>query len=459
MRAVYIVALVGALWFGGGVLNACAADDAWLETGLPPLIEREKPAPFEVVHVKLSRNQVDQELLRAECRRSWLVRILPEEVKLVILPARGGRYAVHAPTQMVNGPRTGAEFGAVVDNLLDYRGELPGGARVYLEMRASSPFQKTPPMRLSKVLWLGTREQLAAAQKQGPPPALTPNSSTAPETTSLPEGVALPEGAPVKYLAGDRWRPATVAQASEAQGQLTLLVFFARPGKLYLPWTVQAERRDVRMETAALAAFRADPNALDAHREAHRRRMASLEAPSRLRPVGDHPLEVGQRLLTLTNGNLNPVEVTGPVQDGAVRIRDSWLRREVNKPLAYLYLDPQPAPAPKPEPPKANPSAATPTAAGRASPQPATTATNELTPVPADAKLQVGDKFKAKWGNKWWDVEVVKVQEDGKVKIHYTGWGDNWDEVRAPGTLFRAAPPPDAAANQPPSSPRAGAEM
>src|SRR5690606_35637905 len=35
---------------------------AWLETGVPPLVEPEQPPPFELVGVKFSTNHVDQQL-------------------------------------------------------------------------------------------------------------------------------------------------------------------------------------------------------------------------------------------------------------------------------------------------------------------------------------------------------------------------------------------------------------
>jgi hypothetical protein len=50
-------------------------------------------------------------------------------------------------------------------------------------------------------------------------------------------------------------------------------------------------------------------------------------------------------------------------------------------------------------------------------------------PVTDDTPLAVGTKVVAQWGNQWWDAEVLIVNPDGKVKIHYPGWDSKFDEV------------------------------
>jgi hypothetical protein len=50
-------------------------------------------------------------------------------------------------------------------------------------------------------------------------------------------------------------------------------------------------------------------------------------------------------------------------------------------------------------------------------------------PVSADTRLQAGAAIHVKWQTSWWAAEVVTPNADGTVKIHYTGWGSNWDEV------------------------------
>jgi hypothetical protein len=40
------------------------------------------------------------------------------------------------------------------------------------------------------------------------------------------------------------------------------------------------------------------------------------------------------------------------------------------------------------------------------------------------------------WGNKWWKGRILAVDEaNGKYKVHYDGWGDNWDEWVTPDKL------------------------
>mgnify|MGYP002630988641 CR=1 FL=1 len=63
------------------------------------------------------------------------------------------------------------------------------------------------------------------------------------------------------------------------------------------------------------------------------------------------------------------------------------------------------------------------------------------TPITDDTKLSVGDIVQVKWEGRlvhpdgkvtnesWWNGEVIDLQEDGTVKIHYSGWRVEWDEA------------------------------
>ncbi len=42
-------------------------------------------------------------------------------------------------------------------------------------------------------------------------------------------------------------------------------------------------------------------------------------------------------------------------------------------------------------------------------------------------KWKVGDKLSVEWNGKWYPA-VIKEIKEGKYKIHYDGYGDNWDE-------------------------------
>jgi hypothetical protein len=49
--------------------------------------------------------------------------------------------------------------------------------------------------------------------------------------------------------------------------------------------------------------------------------------------------------------------------------------------------------------------------------------------VTARTELKVGDRLQAEQGGDWWDAEIVELLPNGKVKVHYTGWDESWDEV------------------------------
>jgi hypothetical protein len=42
-------------------------------------------------------------------------------------------------------------------------------------------------------------------------------------------------------------------------------------------------------------------------------------------------------------------------------------------------------------------------------------------------RVQVGQKLEARWHGTWWAAEVVAAK-NGFYRIHYTGWGVEWDE-------------------------------
>jgi large subunit ribosomal protein L7/L12 len=65
------------------------------------------------------------------------------------------------------------------------------------------------------------------------------------------------------------------------------------------------------------------------------------------------------------------------------------------------------------------------------------------TPVPADLEpvtsavpLVKGAPLKAEWGSKWNDVTVLDVLSDSRVRIHWDGWSNTWDEDRDLSTLM-----------------------
>lgn len=59
--------------------------------------------------------------------------------------------------------------------------------------------------------------------------------------------------------------------------------------------------------------------------------------------------------------------------------------------------------------------------------------TARAAPAPSRASVEV------LWGGRWWPAEVIE-RRSGLTKIHYTGWGSEWDEWIEPTRLRKAAP-------------------
>ncbi|MGI9244327.1 MAG: hypothetical protein ACR2RV_26245, partial [Verrucomicrobiales bacterium] len=50
-------------------------------------------------------------------------------------------------------------------------------------------------------------------------------------------------------------------------------------------------------------------------------------------------------------------------------------------------------------------------------------------PVSDSTSLDVGQCLQVKWGEKWWAAEVISLEDDGWVGIHYVGWTETHDEI------------------------------
>src|SRR5689334_12886936 len=108
-----------------------SAESTWLAKYLPP--KYEGGAPFTIKKIDISRNHVDQEIVRAEYERTpEVIRTLAKEIKLVILPVGGGRYEAWADAGIAISPRQSGTINGITDSLIDYRGKIPGGARAYI---------------------------------------------------------------------------------------------------------------------------------------------------------------------------------------------------------------------------------------------------------------------------------------------------------------------------------------
>jgi hypothetical protein len=52
-------------------------------------------------------------------------------------------------------------------------------------------------------------------------------------------------------------------------------------------------------------------------------------------------------------------------------------------------------------------------------------------PVQTHAPLSIGQDLQVKWGNTWWAATIRGFEPDGRVRIHYFGWADSYDEPKS----------------------------
>lgn len=41
----------------------------------------------------------------------------------------------------------------------------------------------------------------------------------------------------------------------------------------------------------------------------------------------------------------------------------------------------------------------------------------------------VGDQVEVEWAGSWYNASILQILTNGRVKVHYVGWSDSWDEV------------------------------
>ena len=41
----------------------------------------------------------------------------------------------------------------------------------------------------------------------------------------------------------------------------------------------------------------------------------------------------------------------------------------------------------------------------------------------------VGDQVEVEWAGSWYKASILQILTNGRVKVHYIGWSDSWDEV------------------------------
>jgi hypothetical protein len=149
----------------------------------------------------------------------------------------------------------------------------------------------------------------------------------------------------VKVPVGGQVRPVTVWEDADANQPITGLVYFARPGKLYLPWITTLPREGIKAEPAALEELKNNPSFFaDRYQGVHSRVLRGKAPPKLLESVVGKEIVVGQKLLGFHLGSLATMEVITPPSNGTVKVAMHWQRRktESDKALAALYIDPEP---------------------------------------------------------------------------------------------------------------------
>lgn len=121
-------------------------------------------------------------------------------------------------------------------------------------------------------------------------------------------------------------------------------------------------------------------------------------------------LRPGMRLEAFWGTNWLPVDVLDIQPDGRVMVHWDGYADAFNEALSTdrlrLPAGSSPRPGPEPEAPRI--------------------ADRKVT---AQTPIQVGMKLEANWGNNWLPVEVLGVQPDGQVRIHWDGYSNAFDEV------------------------------
>src|SRR5688572_5274584 len=56
-------------------------------------------------------------------------------------------------------------------------------------------------------------------------------------------------------------------------------------------------------------------------------------------------------------------------------------------------------------------------------------------PVSPSTPLRKGTRVLVNWQGSWWRGEVLDVESDDRVRIHYVGWDSSWDETVPRGSL------------------------
>ncbi len=156
---------------------------------------------------------------------------------------------------------------------------------------------------------------------------------------------------------------------------------------------------------------------------------------------GDVVVAPGTKLMMFSEGRFQSVTVVRSLADGGVRIKYDDGDFEGNFPRASLKIASDIL-ATLPRQAATEPVASAAPATGSAAPPATTTAQTpapaagkvtpaELSNIPADLKIPAGTRLRALYANDWKPVTVLADQPDGKLKIHWDGYSDSWDEAKS----------------------------
>ncbi len=189
------------------------------------------------------------------------------------------------------------------------------------------------------MFWIGTQAELQAAQKKEP---IDPTNSEAKSVvlTGITDDETLPAGMPIRFAGGQSWFKGAVLEKSVKGQPLNLVVYLARPGGLYLPWYVEANRSDIKVEVAALDAAKADLAWFNEHLREVKGRISQDNAPFALKLVGGR-VSKGDRVVWFGFHGLMGGEVLEDSVNSKAKVRDSRFMEESVQSVEQLFVDPE----------------------------------------------------------------------------------------------------------------------
>ena len=57
-----------------------------------------------------------------------------------------------------------------------------------------------------------------------------------------------------------------------------------------------------------------------------------------------------------------------------------------------------------------------------------------------DTLIEAGDVVQVEWSGQWYPADVLGVEEDGRLRIHFRGYSDRWDTTAHRGRVQLSGP-------------------